>query len=68
MLKDLHVIKTCDSFNGNFFYVCLNIVSGILLQSEIVKQSTRFSAVHSFVKNLHDTETELYINPGDANM
>ena len=66
--KDLHnIMKTCDSFHGNFFDISWNIVSGIFQQWEIIKQSTYFRPVDSFVKNAHAAETKLYINPVDAN-
>ena len=65
--KDLrNIMETCALFHGNFLDMGLNIVGSILLQSETMKQSTCFSTVHSFAKNLYYGGFELYINPRDA--
>ena len=54
-------MKTCALFRGNFLGISLNIVSIILLQSEITAQSTYFSPVHIFAKNLHYAYFELNV-------
>ena len=46
-------MKTCVLLHGNFFDISVTIVTGVLLQSETIKQSTIFSPVHKFAKNLH---------------
>ena len=42
-------------------------MNSVLLQSEIIKQSTYFSPVYIFVKNFHDADVELYLNPEETN-
>ena len=42
-------------------------MSGVLLQPEIIKQSTYFSPANIFVKNFNDADFELYLNPEEAN-
>ena len=42
-------------------------MGSILLQSEIIKQSTYFSPVNSFVKNFHDAHFEFQLNDEKAN-
>ena len=65
---DLHyILETCVLFHGNFFDRRLNIVSSVMLQSEIIRQSTYFSPVYIFVKNFHKTDFEPYLNPEEAN-
>ena len=54
-------------FHGNLFEGRLNTVSGILRQPEIIKQSTYFSPPYIFVKNFHEADFELYLNPEEAN-
>ena len=61
-------MKKCALFHGNFLDISLNVVSSISLQSEAIKQRTYFSPVHSFAKNLHYTDLELYVNPWDVNV
>ena len=46
-------------FHGNFSDLILNIVSGILLQSETIEERTHFSSVHKFAKNLPNADFEL---------
>ena len=60
-------METSALFHGNFFDISLNIVSGVLLHSEIIKQRAYFSPAHSSAKNLHNADFELHANPGDAN-
>ena len=35
-----NIVETSCLFHGNFFDISLNIVSSVILQSEIIKQST----------------------------
>ena len=65
--RDLrNIMETCALFHGSLFDIDLNIASSILLHSEIINQSTCFSAVHSFAKNLYFAGFKLYVNPRDA--
>ena len=58
-------MKTCALFHGNFFDISLNIMSSVLLQSEAIKQSTYFSPVRSFAKNLHYADFAIHVSPGE---
>ena len=65
---DFHnILETFALFYRNFIERRFNIVSFVLLQPEIIKQSTYFSPVYIFVRNFHDADFELYVNPEEPN-
>ena len=53
-----NILETCVLFPEYFFDRRLNVVNSVLMQSEIIKQSTYFSPDYIYVENLHEADFE----------